>query len=479
MEGILENETANALRGLMGEECALAAAVNVENASERVYDCLMLMEHRGEKSSGIVSVMDGELEWKREMGRTRRVFHDYDFEKKLPGKAAIGHNRYATAGAHDSKSNIQPFVFKDSRFGPFAIAHNGQLTDLNNMKEKLKESGALFQSTTDSELMGHLITHSQENPIEDAIRDACYAVTAAYSLLVMTPDKLIGLRDRFGVRPLSIGKMDGGHLMCSEDYVFDQYKDCHHIRDVEPSEMIIFKRGNKDFKSIKYAPGKEFFCVFESIYFSHPRTTYNRFYNEDFRRELGRQIFREHPDLRLKGDVVIPILDSGKYAARGLADISGLQCEEHFLRVHNPPRANRRSFTSSTDEEREKTAYQKLHLREDKVKRKNVITVDDSIVRSTTMKIINKRLREAGVENIINCISAPPIKNICPYGMDFQTRKELAAYDNSIEEIKNNIGADELIYLSLHGLDEVVRNTYNRGICRGCFGGEYPLPLNG
>ena len=369
--------------------------------------------------------------------------------------------------------NIQPFFFHDTKYGPFAIAHNGTLANAKSIRENMISNGVVFQSTTDSELLGHLISHSNKKTIDDAIIGMTNDVKAAYSLLVFTPEKLFALRDRFGVRPLSIGKLDGGYLVCSEDYTFDQYPDCKHVRDVDPGEMVIFERDVKDFRSIKYADDKEHFCVFESIYFSHPRTTYNEFFNEDFRMELGRQLYNENPDL--KGDVVVPVLDSGKHAAWGLSEAMNVPYREHFLRVHNPPRINLRSFTSATDEERIKTAYQKLHLRKEAVNGKSIITVDDSIVRSTTISIINQRLRDAGAKKITNCISSPPIVNICPYGMDFQDTQQLVAYHNSIDEIREKIGSDELIYLSHGGLKDVVKRTYDRGVCMGCFGEKYPL----
>ncbi len=475
LKGSLLEEVNFDLRRLFPESCALAAAVNITNAAKNVHDSLVLQEHRGEKSTGIISVSDGTFYHAKAMGRARNSFMEWDLEKKLPGKTAIGHGRYATQGAHDSTTNIQPLFFHDSKFGPFAIAHNGTLADIDGMKERMMGNGVVFQSTTDSELFGHLIAQSNAKKIEEAVIDAANKIKAAYSLLILTPNKMIAIRDRFGVRPLSIGKLNGGYLICSESYVFDQYPECVHVRDVEPGEMIIFEEDIDGFRSAKYANDTEHFCVFESIYFSHPRTKYNGFYNEDFRMELGKELFRENPEL--EGDAIVPILDSGKHAAWGLAEASGIPYREYFLRIHAPPNANLRSFTSATTLERKNTAHMKLHLRKEAVKGKKVVTVDDSIVRSTTVSIINKRLREAGAAYIVNCVSAPSIVNICPYGMDFQDTSELIAYNNSIDEIRQKIGSDELIYLSFDGLKNVVKRTYARGICSGCFGGKYPLLL--
>ncbi len=459
----------------MHEHCALAAAINVPTASQFVYDCLVLQEHRGEKSTGIISVDKGVFFHERVMGRPRNNFIKYDFAKGLAGKTAIGQSRYATCGAADSVHNIQPFFFHESKYGPFALAHNGALANIQEIKQSLIKEGVVFQSTTDSELFGHLIARSQKGTIEEAIIEATQKVKAAYALLIFTPDKLIAVRDRFGVRPLSIGQLNGGFLVCSESYTFDQYPACSFVRDVQPGEMVVFQRDVPSFKSIRYANDSEHYCVFEAIYFSHPRSKYNEYYNEDFRFALGEQVFAENPTLQ--GDVIVPVLDSGKHAAWGLAKVSGIPYKEYFLRIHNPPNTNLRSFTSVNPEERKKTAFKKLHLRKEAVRGKRIITVDDSIVRSTTITLINQRLREAGALHITNCVTSPMITNICPYGMDFQNTTELVAYNKSVEEIKQRIGADAVIYLSLEGLKKTIKNTFNKGVCTGCFGDKYPLAL--
>jgi amidophosphoribosyltransferase len=464
----------DSLRDFSGENCALAAAINVENASEVVYGGLVFQEHRGEKSSGIISVQEGDFFHKKEKGLAREVFFGFNFPRRLPGKTAIGHNRYATQGAHDSVTNIQPLFFHESRFGPFAIGHNGTLIDKLNTKGGLINEGCLFQSTTDSELMAHLIARSDKEDIEGAIVDAAEKIQAAYALMILTPDKLFALKDRFGVRPLSIGKLGDGHVICSENFALAQIPDCEYVREVNPGEMIVFERDVKDFRAVQYAEPDERFCVFESIYFAHPRTKFGGFYNEDFRIEQGVELYRENRDLGERADLVIPILDSGKYAAVRLAEALGVHYEEVFLRIQNPPKGHIRSFTSPTPEERRSTVDTKFHLREDAVDGRRVITVDDSVVRSTTMRAINEKLRRAGVEYIVNCIASPPIRNICPCGMDFQNPNELVAYGRSIEEIRESIGADELIYLSLDGLLNVVNRTNKLGVCTGCFGGDYP-----
>lgn len=460
------------LRDLLREECGLAAAINIPNASKYVCDCLILQEHRGEKGAGIISIKDGIFFKRRRVGLAREQFFEYNFKSKLPGKTAIGHNRYATQGDSDSIENVQPLVFKRSKFGPLMIAHNGTLVGQEEIKKSLEKEAVIFQSDTDSEIFGHLIARSKKPSLEEAIVDTLLQIPAAYSLLILTPNNVFAIRDRFGVRPLSIGKLGNGFLVCSENYAFDQYPKCKLVRDIEPGEMIVFDKNNSSFRSIKYAEAEEHFCIFEGIYFSSPRTSYNGFIHEDFRQELGKKVFEENPDIR--GDFILPVLDSGKHAGIGLFKASDIPYKEYFLRIHNPPRSNSRSFTSATWEERIRTAYQKLHLRKDKIKKRRAIVVDDSIVRATTMKIINKRLRAAGASYIINCISSPRIIDVCPNGMDYQDKQQLVAANKSISETRDFIGADELIYITLEGLKEVVSRTYKCGICTGCFGGKYP-----
>lgn len=472
LQGSVEEELAFDLRNLFPEECGLAAAINLPLASRYVYDCLMLQEHRGEDSVGILS-FDGEnVHTRRRVGRVREQFVNVAFETELPGHIAIGHNRYATQGSADTLTNIQPLFFPNTRYGSLAIAHNGTLFDRHAVRTRLTQEGVLFQSSMDSEIFGHLIARSSCTTLEEAIIESTQQIPAAYSLLIFCQNKVIALRDPHGVRPLSIGKLGEGYLVCSENYTFDQYPSCEQIGDIKPGEMVIFEHGSPHLKRISYSPPDEQFCIFEGIYFSDPRSRYNQYWHEDFRHALGAKLWQENP--HLQGDCIIPVLDSGKHAALGLAQASGIAYHEYFKRLHNPPRANMRSFTSSKEEERIRTAYQKLHLRREKIAGKKIVVVDDSIVRSTTIRLINQRLREAGATSIVNCISAPPIILNCPYGMDFQKRGELIAHRYSVEEIRQHIGADELIYLSLEGLYQVVQQTYRCGICSGCFGGCYP-----
>lgn len=472
IQGPFDQEITFDMRRLFPEECWLAAVINFPVASQYVFDCLMLQEHRWEKSAWIISCHKWEFYHRKRMWKIRQQFVNVEFEKELPWSIAIWHNRYATTWSHDSITNIQPLFFHDTKYWPFAIAHNGNIPNAQIIKKELIEKWALFQSTTDSEIFGHFIVQSQEENIEDAIVSMARKIPMAYSLLIFTTAKLIALRDRFGVRPLDIWKMDGWYVICSENHTFNQYPECKFLRSIKAGEMIVFNKYNEEFQSIQYANPIEHFCIFEWIYFSNPRTKYNWVFHEDFREELGAQIYRENPDL--KADYVIPILDSWKHAALWLANAMNIPYREYFLRIHNPPRTNNRSFIAATQEDRIKAAYQKLHLKEEKIKGKNIITVDDSIVRWTTTKIINKRLKEAWAKSITNCVSSPAITNICNLGMDFSTTDQLIAYESSIDQIAKKIDADKLIYLSLDWLKLIVDQTYKCGICCWCFGWCYP-----
>lgn len=468
------------MRGIMNEECALAAAVDIYNPSFMVYKCLLSMENRGEAGVGIVSRMGEVFYQRKKVGSVSTRFSEFeedDFSRKLPGRIAIGHNRYATHGNSKSLGNVQPLIIEDSKYGPFVIAHNGTLVNVEEIKKELIDNGAIFQSTTDTELIIHLIAHSGEATIEGAIEYALKRVETTYALLIVTQDKLFAIKDKYGVRPLSVARYKNGYLICSENYVFGNIPDAEFMFDINPGEMVVFSKGKKTIERKQYSAPDEHFCIFEAIYFSNPRTRHKNVYHEDFRVETGKQIAHEmiRDGLNIQGDCVVPILDSGKHAAWGLSKELGIEYRELFQRTHSPGILQERSFTAATIEERKIIVEMKLNLRRDKVKGKNVIIVDDSIVRSTTMKILVEKLKNAGANKVVVCIASPSITNICPSGMDFQDTGQLIAYEKTIEEIRERIGADELVYLSIKGLEEVIKKTYNCGICSGCFGGKYPL----
>lgn len=468
----LKGEPADELEPPLKEECGVAGVFNVEKASMYCFEILSLLEHRGEKSVGIVSGNSNYLYYRRRMGKVHEQFANFDFDK-LPGNIASGHNRYATSGesifldVEGTSSDVQPLIIHRSRYGPFALSHNGTIVDRDSLEKRLIESGSTFQSSTDTELITKVIGQQYKNTLEDALIETAKELSAAYSLVLQAPDKLIALRDKYGVRPLSIGRIGEGYVISSESYALEQFPECHDIQDIKAGELCVLSDG---LHRIQYTEPDNHFCIFEGIYFSNPRSMHNNCYHEDFRKDLGKKLYYEND---LEADVIIPILDSGKFAAVGMYEASGIPYEEAFLRIQNPPRSNNRSFTSSTYEYRERAVQKKLNLRKDKVYDKNVIIVDDTIVRSSTMSIINKRLREAGAKSITTAIAAPPVENTCPYGIDIQTKEELVAANNSTEQIRQQIGSDNLFYLSLDGLNQVSDYHYRIGKCTGCFGGKY------
>lgn len=471
-------------RDLLKENCGLAAAINFPIASHVASQLIVLIEKRGEKGGGVVSVRGGRLRERRRIGAFSAQFHDFDekrFNQELPGNIAIAHCRYATKGDPGLVANVQPLIVTESKYGPFAIAHNGTLVDAEGLRSELKRKGCKFSATSDTEILIHLILTSGKKGIEDAIVYALSRVPCAYSLLIITRNKVFAIRDRFGIRPLSIAKMGDGFLVSSETVSFDQFPDAKFIREVEPGEIVAFSARSGAFSSLRYARDPEFFCVFESIYFSNPRSKFKGVYHEDFRRLVGAQLALENP--KLKGNVVIPVLDSGKHFAQGLARALSIRdglnyadfYDELFQRSHAPLGGQSRSFTATTTNERVAIVRKKLHLKKEGIIGKEVILADDSIVRSHTAKILVEMVKKAGAKKVIFCAFFPPIVNVCPNGMDFQTRTQLIAYRRSIDSIKKEIGADELIYLSSDGLKKVVADTYGGGICGGCFGEAYPV----
>ncbi len=457
------------LRNAFPENCALAGAINLPHAALLLYNCLLRQQHRGEDGAGIVTVDNNRFYQHKDVQRVDQLFTGFNFAL-LPGHMGIGHNRYSTEGSSDDKQNVQPLIF-NTQYGTLAIAHNGTLANTRNIRARLGKRVA-FQSGTDTELFAHLIAASSASTLEDAIMDATRQIPVAYSFLILTPDKMIALRDAYGIRPLSIAKLGDGHVVCSETYAFGFDPACTFERDVKPGEMIIFRADQIRYESRQYAKRGERSCVFESIYFATPRSRRNGIYHEDFRSALGERFFEEHSD-ELDGDFIVPILDSGKYAAHGLHVASGIPYREAFFRNHHYSGAQR-SFIASRREDREHAIRMKLDLRPDLVQGQRIILVDDSIVRGTTIQILIQQLRDAGAAEITVAITSPQVKDICPYGIDHQRKNELIAADSDTEEVRRKICADKLFYLSVRGLQDVA-GMYGIGICDGCFTHRYPV----
>ena len=437
-------------------------------AANMVYLGLYALQHRGQESSGIVSADGKALISHRQMGLVADIFKE-EVIKRLEGSSAIGHNRYSTAGQSHLK-NAQPFVVEYA-LGPIAISHNGNLVNAQVLREELEASGSIFQSTSDTEVIVHLIATSRETTLMGRIVEALSRVRGAYSLLFLTPDRMIAARDPMGFRPLVLGRFKGGrnrgaYVVASETCALDLIE-ADYLREVEPGEIITFG-GPKGMESLKpFPPGPHAKCVFEYIYFSRPDSNLYGRNVYQVRKELGRQLARESP---VEADLVTPVPDSGVPAAIGYAEESGLPLEFGLIRNHYVGR----TFIEPQQSIRHFGVKIKLNAQREVLEGRKVVVIDDSIVRGTTSRKIIRMLRDAGAKKVHMRISSPPTVSPCYYGIDTPTRAELIASSNSVEEIRRFIGADSLGYLSRDGLYGFLRGE-SQGFCDACFTGNYPV----
>ncbi len=447
------------------EECAVVGVFGHPEASNLVYLSLYAMQHRGQEGSGMVSADAGMLLSHRGLGLVAEVFNE-DIIRRLSGTAAIGHNRYSTAGQTLLK-NTQPFVVEYGR-GGLAVAHNGNLVNAIELRERLEASGSIFQSNVDTEVIVHLIATAKGERIVDRVSAALAAVRGAYSLVFLTPRELIAARDPHGFRPLVLGRIKEAYVVASETCAFD-LMDAEYVREVEPGEVIrISDDGLESF--FPFGPAPRAACIFEYIYFSRPdskvygRSVYN------VRKELGRQLAREAP---VEADIVIPVPDSGVPAALGYAEEAQVPFEMGLIRNHYVGR----TFIEPQDHIRHFGVKVKLNAQADVLRGKRVVVVDDSIVRGTTSKKIVQMLRHAGAAEVHMRISSPPTIASCFYGVDTPTTKELIASTSSVEQIRQFITADSLAYLSAEGIFAFREDKASNGFCAACFTGKYPVPV--
>jgi amidophosphoribosyltransferase len=384
---------------------------------------------------------------------------------KLSGESAIGHTRYSTAG-DTVLTNAQPVVI-DCNKGKLALGHNGNLTNAIELRKKLEHRGSIFQTTSDTEVIVHLIARSNARNLSGAIADALNQVEGAYSLLLLTPDEIFAIRDPRGFRPLAIGRLNGSWVAASETCAFDLI-DAEYVRDVEPGEMVRISRSGLE--SIRFAPEKQNqFCIFEHVYFSRPDSVvFGKPVNET-RERLGRLLAQEHP---VEADIVVPVPDSGVPAAVGYAAESGIPFRMGLIRNHYVGR----TFIEPSQAIRDFGVKLKLNPIRRMIEGKRVILVDDSIVRGTTSRKIVRLVREAGATEVHVRISCPPTISPCYYGVDTPRREELIAANNSVEEIRQYLGADSLGYVSLPSLRAAVQDTKGN-FCTSCYTGSYPTEL--
>ncbi|MDB3952330.1 amidophosphoribosyltransferase [Alphaproteobacteria bacterium] len=451
------------------EECAVFGIFTHQEASAHTALGLHALQHRGQEAAGIVSLDDKQFHAHRDIGLVGDIFSKQAVMQRLPGTAAIGHTRYSTTG-EPMLRNVQP-LFADLDFGGLAIAHNGNLTNALTMRRELVSNGCIFQSTTDTEIITHLMATSRGTIVERLI-SALRALEGAYSLVVLTKDGLMGVRDPRGVRPLVLGKLDDTFMLASESCAFDIIG-ATTIRDVEPGELIVISENGLE-SHYPFPKQDQRFCVFEYIYFAKPDSVVDGKSVYQARKRIGCELANEAP---VDADVVVPVPDSGVPAAIGYAVEAGIPYEIGIIRNHYVGR----TFIEPSAEIRNFGVRLKHNANRAILKGKRVILVDDSIVRGTTSKKIVEMVRAAGAEEVHMRISSPPTTNPCFYGVDTPDQDQLLAAKLTVDEICKEIAADSLAFISIDGLyramNEAQRNNNNPQFCDACFSGDYPIRL--
>lgn len=447
------------------EECGVFGVTSTGNisAANMVYYGLYALQHRGQESAGIAVYQNGSLQCYKNMGLVSEVFNEEIIEK-LNGNSAIGHVRYSTAGG-STVINAQPLLTQ-FKLGEIAIAHNGNLVNNNIIRELLEDAGCIFQTSTDSEVILNLIARGAKKGIEKAVVDAIQAIKGSYAIVMLIKDKLIGVRDPHGIRPLCIGKLGESYIICSESCALDTVG-AEFIRDVEPGEIVIIEEG--EINSINFAEKTKCqTCAFEYIYFARPDSVIDNINVYEARLKSGEQLYRENP---ADADLVIGVPDSGTAAAVGYAKASGIPYGIGFIKNKYVGR----TFISPSQELREKFVAIKMNVLKVNVKGKRVVLIDDSIVRGTTSRRLVEMLRKAGAKEVHFRVSSPVVKYPCYFGIDTPYRKDLIGANCEVDKIGEEIGCDSLGYLSIDGMVKAL--CEEKGFCLGCFNGIYPVSV--
>jgi amidophosphoribosyltransferase len=451
------------------EECGVFAVFGHPEAANLAHLGLHALQHRGQESAGIASCDGKQIYCHKGMGHVAEIF-TASVLNMLPGHMAIGHTRYSTAG-DTAILNAQPFSVQCNK-GRIAVAHNGNITNAAELRRELEDHGSIFQATSDTEVVLHLVARSAQKTLETALREALLELEGAYSLVFLAEDRVIVARDPHGFRPLAMGRMtlaDGTYawVFASETCAFDLI-DAEYVGEVEPGEMVI--AGPRGLERELFTPKRATaFCVFEHVYFSRPDSTVFGRQVQASREMLGRLLAEES---HVPADVVVPVPDSGVAAALGYAHASGVPFRHGLIRNHYVGR----TFIEPSQAIRDFGVRLKLNPVRELLKGKRVVLVDDSLVRGTTSRKIVRMVRGAGAAEVHVRISCPPTMSPCFYGVDTPTKNELIAANHSVDEIRDYIEADTLAYLSLEGLKRAVDDTDNR-FCYACYTGNYPTPL--
>lgn len=449
------------------ETCGIFGVYAHPEASNLTYLGLHSLQHRGQESAGIVSSDKRGLHSHRGMGLVADVFDRKELLANLPGNSAIGHVRYGTFGETHLK-NAQPFTV-ECREGPIAVAHNGNMVNADLIRGELEESGAIFQSTMDTEVVVHLLVRENAGTFKERLANALAKIQGAYSLLVLTEDLMVAARDPFGFRPLVLGILEGAHVVASESCAFDLIG-ATYLREIEPGEILIISgKGTESFKPSFLNSERKGHCIFELVYFSRPDSlVFGRSVWES-RKAMGRKLAEEHPTP--SADIVIPVPDSGVPAAIGYSEESGIAYDLGMVRSHYVGR----TFIEPSQSIRNFGVKLKLAPIRAAISRKKIVVVDDSLVRGTTSRKIVSLLRSMGAAEVHLRICSPPTTSPCFFGVDTPDRIELIAADSNIEEICRYVRADSLLYLSTEGLHQAVKCD-DCSFCDGCFTGKYPIP---
>ncbi len=453
------------------EECGVFGIIGNSEAAAHTVLGLHALQHRGQEGAGIISCDTEKFYKHMAFGKVGDKFNKASIIKSLEGDSAIGHNRYSTSGGQKQIANIQP-LFAEMGCGKMALAHNGNLTNAVTLRKQLIKTGSIFSTTMDSEVVIHLLATSKKGNVTDCLIDALTQVQGAYSMIALTPEAMIGVRDPHGVRPLMLGMLDGAYILCSETCALDIIA-AEFVREIEPGEMVIIKDGEiQSLKPFEKAPSK--FCIFEYVYFSRPDSIINDRSLYNARKNMGIELAKEMP---VGADVVIPVPDSGVASAIGYSQQSGIPFELGIIRNHYVGR----TFIEPTDSIRHLGVKLKHNANKPIIEGKKVILIDDSIVRGTTSRKIVDMVRAAGAKEVHMRISSPPTIGPCFYGVDTPTKDKLLASRMSVDDMAEYINADSLSFLSVDALyramGETKRNNDMPQYCDACFTDEYPIEV--